>query len=66
MRLLMAGMFTTISLLFFSLLSGNFMFGLLITSFLAVMLVMPILASTRTESREAYIDHEEHEVSSLL
>lgn len=66
MRLLMAGMFTTVSLLFFSLLSGNFMFGLLITSFLAVMLVMPILASTRTESREAYIDHEEHEVSSLL
>lgn len=78
MRLLMAGIFIIVSLLSFSLLSGNLMFGLLITSFMAVMLVMPILASTRIDGRKFYIDqedhgdhedhggHEDHETSPLL
>lgn len=63
MRFLMAGLFIVVSLLFFSFLSGDFVFGLLITSFLAVMLVMPILAGSRPEGRGFYIDHED---SSLL
>lgn len=66
MRFFMAGTFITVSLLLFSFLSGSFLFGILITSFLAVMLVMPILASTRIESRQAYIDNEDHEVSPLV
>lgn len=59
MRFLMAGLFIIVSLLFFSLLSGKLVFGLLITSFLAVMLVMPILAGSRPEGRGFYVDHED-------
>ena len=56
---LTAGLFITVSLILFSYLSGDFKLGLMITSFLTVLLVMPILASASLEDREVFIDPEE-------